>query len=278
MSGAKYWRWIAVGVIVGVTSGRGVVAQNLTITPPAPPQASPEAVMASPPAQAPAAPAVVSGPAVGYSPAVVSGPAVGAPPGGGAAPTCSCGDRWGLSRWRWHRANCKRHLQENFLGYAEEFNEWPLGYALYSHATTQVANGQAARMVFYHYDFVEGTSQLNARGRDKLVKVGTYLPTNFAPVVVERTLKEPGLDESRRMTLVGMFGRGTFPIPAERVVIGPPLADGISGREAYFIYHNQVQGIASGGAIGGGVSGIGSFVGGAGALDAGGLSGGAVVP
>ena len=181
-----------------------------------------------------------------------------------------------MSRWRWHRAHCKRHLQEHFLGYAEEFNEWPLGYALYAHGTTQVANGQAARMVFYHYDFVDGTSQLNARGRDKLAKVGTYLPTNFSPVVVERTLKEPGLDESRRLTLVALFGRGTFPIPAERVVIGPPIADGMSGQEEGLIYGNQLRGIASGGAIGGGVSGIGNFVGGAGASDSGGLSGGVV--
>ena len=250
MSGANCWRWIVVGVIIAVTSGRGVMAQNLSATPPAAPQPSPDVAMASPPPQAPAAPAVTS------------------------PPTCSCGDRRGLSRWRWHRANCKRHLQENFMGYAEEFNEWPLGYALYAHGTTQVANAQAARMVFYHYDFVDGTAQLNARGRDKLVKVGTYLPTNFSPVVVERTLKEPGLDESRRLTLVGMFGRGTFPIPAERVVIGPPIADGLSGIEENAIFGNQLQGIASGGAIGGGVSGIGSFVGGGGGLDAGGLSGG----
>ena len=164
------------------------------------------------------------------------------------------------------------------MGYAEEFNEWPLGYALYAHATTQVANGQAARMVFYHYDFVDGTSELNARGRDKLVKVGTYLPTNFSPVVVERTLKEPGLDEKRRLTLVAMFGRGTFPIPAERVVIGPSLADGLSGIEENAIFGNQLRGIASGGAIGGGVSGIGNFVGGGGALDGGGLSGGVIAP
>jgi hypothetical protein len=252
MSGAKDWRWLAVGVIIAVTSGRGVMAQNLSMAPPAAPQPSQGIAVGSPPAQAPGAPAVAS------------------------QPGCSCGDRRGLSRWRWHRANCKRHLQENFLGYAEEFNEWPLGYALYAHATTQVANGQSARMVFYHYDFIDGSSQLNARGRDKLVKVGTYLPTNFSPVVVERTLKEPGLDESRRLALVSVLGRGSFPIPAERVVIGPSLADGLSGIEEGVIFGNQLQGIASGGGIAGGVAGIGGFVGGGGALDAGGLSGSVV--
>ena len=93
------------------------------------------------------------------------------------AGTCTCGNRHGLSRWRWHRTQCKRHLQEHFLGYAEEFNEWPLGEALYAHARTQAANGLAARMVFYHYDFVDGTSQLNVRGRDKLAAVAATLPT-----------------------------------------------------------------------------------------------------
>jgi len=43
-----------------------------------------------------------------------------------------------------------------------------------------VANGNAARMVFYHYDFVEGTAQLNVRGRDKLVKV-SVAPRNVSP-------------------------------------------------------------------------------------------------
>ena len=61
---------------------------------------------------------------------------------------------------------------------------------------------KGGNLVFYHYDFVDGTSQLNARGQDKLAKLGMYLPTTFAPIVVERTPKEPGLDESRRLALV----------------------------------------------------------------------------
>jgi hypothetical protein len=160
------------------------------------------------------------------------------------------------------------------LGYAEEFNEWPLGYSLYAHGTTQVANGKAAKLTFYQYDFVDGTSQLNFRGRDKLVKVAASLPTSFSPVVVERTPKEPGLDESRRQIVVAALARGSFPIPAERVVIGPPLPDWLSGIEGLAIFQNQLGGIASGGALTGGVQGVGGFVGGAGALDAGGLSGG----
>jgi hypothetical protein len=187
---------------------------------------------------------------------------------------CTCGNRHGLSRWRWHRTQCKRHLQEHFLGYAEEFNEWPLGEAAYAHARAQVANGQAARMVFYHYDFVDGSSQLNTRGRDKLAAVAANLPTSFFPIMVERTPKEPGLDQSRKTVLLAELARGSFPVPAERVLIGPSIANGMSGFESLLIYGRQVQNLASGGAIGGG--GVGGFVGGGLGFDAGGLSGGAI--
>jgi hypothetical protein len=122
----------------------------------------------------------------------VDSPTFAGPPAG----TCTCGDRHGLSRWRWHRTQCKRLLQEHLLGYAEEFNEWPLGACVDAQARTQATNGLAARMVFYHYDFEEGTSQLNVRGRDKLAAVAATLPTTFLPVVVERTPRAPGLDLS----------------------------------------------------------------------------------
>jgi len=255
MSGVKSWRCVAVGVVVAATSAGTGMAQTVPITPPPLPaalQASPEVPVVNPSEPTAAAPAASSQPA------------------------CSCGDRRGLSRWRWHRAHCKQQLQEHFIGYPEEFNEWPLGYALYAHAQTQVANGQAARMVFYHYDFVDGTSRLNVRGRDKLARVGTLLPTNFSPIVVERTTKQPGLDESRRAALVNVLAQGSFPVPAQRVVIGPPIADGITGLEAFAIFGNQLSGIASGGSLAGGVTGIGGFVGGGAAFTGAGLSGSAV--
>jgi hypothetical protein len=165
-------------------------------------------------------------------------------------------------------------LQDHFIGYAEEFNEWPLGQAAYAAARPQVANGLAARMVFYHYDFIEGTSQLNVRGRDKLAMVANVLPTTFYPVVVERTPKEPGLDTSRRSTIVAALAKGSFPLPAERVVIGPRIANGMTGVESLLIYGDQLQNLASGGAIGG--ASTAGFVGGGLGFTAGGLSGAAI--
>ncbi len=235
----------------------------------APAATAQEAPVVSAPLPAPTLPGAV---AEGVLPAgPFDSPPTAVPPAG----TCTCGNRHGLSRWRWHRTQCKQYLEEHFLGYAEEFNEWPLGEAAYAHARTQVANGLAARMVFYHYDFVDGTSQLNLRGCDKLAAVAATLPTTFFPVVVERTPTEPGLDQSRRLTLLAQLAQGPFPVPAERVVIGPRIANGMTGFEAErVIYRRQLSNLASGGWLG--ERAAGGFVGGGQGFDAGGLSGSAV--
>ncbi len=253
-------------------SGAPAAAQEAP-TPPVAPAASAPAASGAPAALAPLLPGAVT---EGVSPAgPFDSPPTDVPPAVPPAGTCTCGDRHGLSRWRWHRTQCKRHLQEHLLGYAEEFNEWPLGEALYAHGRAQAANGLAARMVFYHCDFVNGTSQLNVRGRDKLATVAASLPTTFFPVVVERTPTTPGLDQSRKSTLLTELAQCKFPVPAERVVIGPSIAYGMAGYEAYFaIYPRQLSNLSSGGAIGSGAAG--GFVGGGQGFDAGGLSGSAV--
>ena len=145
-----------------------------------------------------------------------------------------------------HRAHCKRCLEEKLLGFREEFNEWPLGAALYANSRAEVANGEAARMTFYHYDFVDGTSKLNLRGADKMQEIRAMLPTNFAPVVVERTPDRPKLAEARRAMLVAELSRDDFPVPAERVVIGKPVPIGRTGGEATIISLNQVGAVLSG--------------------------------
>jgi hypothetical protein len=156
------------------------------------------------------------------------------------------------------------------LGFPEEFNEWPLGSSLYAHARTQVANGNAARMVFYRYDFEEGTARLNMRGRDKLIKVAALLPATFYPVVIERTPTEPGLAEQRRSMLLAELSTAPIPVPPERVLVGPPIAAGLAGVESIYIYGNQLGSLS-----GGGAGGVGGFAGSSG-LTAGGLSGSAL--
>jgi hypothetical protein len=128
-----------------------------------------------------------------------------------------------------------------------------------------VGNGGAAQMVFYRYDFVDGQSRLNLRGRDKLLAVAARLPATFDPVIVERTPREPGLDQARRAAVLAALG-GAFPVPAERVVVGVPIANGLPGQDAVLINVNRLGAVANGGALGP-ASTVGGF-------DGGGLSGG----
>ena len=109
--------------------------------------------------------------------------------------------------------------------------------------------------------------------------IAATLPATFLPVVVERASAAPGpnqsrrsalLDQSRRSALVALLGQGSFPVPPERVVIGPRIANGMTGVESTLIYGRQLSNLSSGGS--GGSAGAGAASG----LDGGGLSGSAV--
>jgi len=195
------------------------------------------------------------------SPTVNGHPGMVAP----AAPVAGCGDGWGgrglLARWQ----RCKADLQKSFLGDPREWESAPLGYFLYQHGRTMVANGDAARMVFYHYDFIECSDQLNLRGKDKLAKIAGMLPKNFFPIVIERMPEHVMLAEARRQTVLNELALGAFPIPPERVVVGMPIANGLKGSEALLIYTNLLSNTQTGGRV---------FGGSGGGFDTSGLSGG----
>jgi hypothetical protein len=178
----------------------------------------------------------------------------------GSALPATAGDRW-------HQC-----VQDCFLGYRSEFDAPPLGSTIYKHFQAQVTNGEAARMVLYHYDFVDGCERLTMRGHDQLAKIAATLPHNFFPIIIERTPTAPGLAEARRLTVVNELAHGPFPVPPERVLIGPPLANGLTGTQAELIYQNLRQ-LSQRGASSPSV-GTGTFGSGAGA--AGGGAGGGI--
>jgi hypothetical protein len=129
---------------------------------------------------------------------------------------------------------------------------------VYEHYKTHTANGEAARMVLYHYDFVDGGGTLSPRGLERLAEIATLLPRTFFPVVIEPHC-DPAVSAERQAGVISHLVRGPFPIPPERVVVGKPPANGLSGQEAALIYQNllyqtQVQGTQGGlggGSIGG---------------------------
>jgi hypothetical protein len=202
------------------------------------------------------APRSVAQPTVQISPgnaAIVAQPGVT----GGAAPempvSVAAGATPGRAPSFWQR--CKHHLQECFLGFPEEFEAPPLGASVAAHYKTHVANGEAARMVLYHYDFVDGSELLNLRGRDKVAEIAGLLGHNFFPIVIERTPTCPQLAEARRVMLLNELAQCSFPIPPERVVIGPPIANGLRGVEAEVVYQNLIGQTQIGGSPTAGVAG-----------------------
>jgi hypothetical protein len=143
----------------------------------------------------------------------------------------------------WHRAEDR--AREVLWGIPEEFIPAPLGASVRAHYRTMVANGEAARMVLYHYDFCQGSCALNRRGLDQLAKIVALLPINTCPIIIERTPEAPALAEARRLAVLQVLGSHAIAIAPERVVIGPALANGLSGVEAYqVVYPSFLQNMA----------------------------------
>jgi hypothetical protein len=253
-------RWtVAAGIVLGATAASQAMAQDKVGLPASPPAAvAPAPVEKTEPSAEPRSPyhpvAAVTNPssaesmapevvpsAKGASPAL-DGPSIPTSPVPANPVGYSNQANWipappvdRPSFWR----RLKTTLQPHFLGYPAEFEAPPLGHFVYLHAKTQVANGDAARMVLYHYDF-DGT-QLSTRGEYQLEKIAAMLPRNFFPIVIEADPQRPGRDEARRVAVLQALGRGPFPVPPERVLVGRPIAGGLNGVEAERIYNNLIR-------------------------------------
>ena len=227
MSLIRRRRWFA-GIILGLGPAASSSAQDI------PPVFPPSGEPAGPVAEAP--------PVARPAPTVVEVPPEGMRPTWGPAPL----DPIALERktpkhvrfksmsWHWRR------LQGKIWGYPEEFEPRPLGAALYDNARMMAANGAAARLVLYQYDFVDGTSELSPRGLDQLAKLSAQLAASPYPLIIERTTANPTLAESRRYAVLAKLAVGPFPVPSERVLVGVPIPHGMSGTDAQIIAGNSL--------------------------------------
>ncbi len=136
--------------------------------------------------------------------------------------------------WPWRR------FQGKMLGYPEEYVPRPLGASLYDHGRIMAANGAAARLVLHRYDFLQGSAELSPRGEDQLVKLSAQLANSPFPLLIERTPADAGLAESRRYAVLARLARGPCPVPSDRVLIGAPIANGLSGVDAQIIGNNAL--------------------------------------
>ena len=152
----------------------------------------------------------------------------------------------------------KQRCRAKYWGYPEEFYEPPLGSMVNGYQMTQIANGQAARMAMYQYDFLPDSDQLSVRGKAQICRIALWLPANHCPVFVESTPGNLELDELRRQTVWSELERACFPIPPERVIVGRPNIRGLHAAESLLIDRSRLsltagRGISAGG--GGGTSG-----------------------
>jgi hypothetical protein len=137
--------------------------------------------------------------------------------------------------WLWRR------YQGKFAGYPEDFAPRPLGAALYDVNRTMVANGAAAKLVLFDFDFEPGTSRLRPRGHDQLVRMSAQLAASPYPLIIERTLANPALAEARRAAVLAELAAGPLPVTADRVLVGMPKPYGMAGNDADIIYSNSLQ-------------------------------------
>lgn len=178
------------------------------------------------------------------NPAPVSSPPLTAAEMPAPTGALSCGDGTGCStRWRPGRnvANCIRTL-------AGDGTMPALGASLYACGRTQVANGAAGRLMLYNYDFVEGSSELNVRGRQQLRHFAALMDEYPFPLIVEWNPCQPHLDEGRRATVLAELSHAARRVLApDRVVVGPPIAYGSSGLEAEAVYRRLILQAQTGG-------------------------------
>jgi len=200
----------------------------------------------------PALPPLPEGPvvrAVAPSPVIRPRPPVVAVPPGGYGSTWAPGpiDPIALERHepghvdRKARSHRWRRLQGKLWGYPEEYEPRVLGAALYDNARVMVANGAAARMVLYQYDFLPGSAELSPRGLDQLAKLSAQMAAAPFPLLVERTPGDPALAESRRSAVLARLAQGPRPVASDRVLVGVPAAHGMSGPDAQVVAGNALS-------------------------------------
>lgn len=180
----------------------------------------------------------------------------------GATNGCICPENY--RKKRLFRRKCRVHPKVDLSSLPNPFEEIPLGLQLNETMSTQVRNYENTRQIFYHYDFINNSAELNHAGQNKLARISQNAFANFAPIVVESTPRQPGVDHARRLHLVQTMANNGIPIPAERIIVAGAVNRGLSGPDAIILYNRSLGDLQqspgssgiSGSAGGGGVGGL----------------------
>lgn len=181
-------------------------------------------------------------PTLSQRPAVLPPPAELAPAAAQQAPAQSLEQALaqlqacGRNNGRW-----KQCLESRLLGYLSEFEARPVGAVIGMHFQAQVSQADYSRMMVRDYDFCIGGAELNARGKDLLIRKAACLTQGSVPFIVEYLPYAPALAEARRQVVLNFLGANGVNASPEMVVIGSPQGRPISGEEAILIHQNLLQ-------------------------------------
>ncbi len=141
-----------------------------------------------------------------------------------------------------HRAfhHVGRKLQDNFIGYPQEFVEPPPGFYISEHFGTMKGKANVHRFMLYRSDFLDGSDRLSPGGAARFNLMATRLGGWLGPVVVEWSPDQPGLAEARRTSIASILQGTGLPMAADRVVIGPSPYPGTLGTDAANNYNVMI--------------------------------------
>jgi hypothetical protein len=125
-----------------------------------------------------------------------------------------------------------RTLQDNFIGYPEEFIEPPIGFYVRENNLLMRAKADPHRFTLYRSDFLAGTDRLSPLGASRFNLLAARLRAWPGPVLIEWSPDTPGLAEARRMAVLALLQNTGAPMIPERVVIGPSTYPGMLGTDA----------------------------------------------
>ena len=125
-----------------------------------------------------------------------------------------------------------RAIQNNFVGYPEEFIEPPLGFYKREIFSVMKAKADPHRFTLYKTDFLAGTSRLSPNGATRFNLIANRLRTTPLPVIIEGSPDQPGLAESRQAAVFALLQGTGLPVIPERVVIAPSIYPGLLGTDA----------------------------------------------
>jgi hypothetical protein len=165
-------------------------------------------------------------------------------PSGEAGECCPATATWG-GRLRCGLGHV-RAWADACWGERDYFQAESFGGSVDCYLKAQIANGQAAQLMLYHFDFGDGqvdeAFRLNVYGHKRLKKMASLLAASSLPLMIEETIGNDPLDAARRQEVLReLNGLLPAPISPDRVVVMAPVTPGLRGVEALLIYNNLMR-------------------------------------